>query len=92
VYVCTFAICTYIEELIRKLHCLSSSGTILLKLIQEPLKQGRGGGVKIIACFLAQFWAVREPHLEAKILKECRKVQKMLENRSKLHCVLVIRL
>jgi hypothetical protein len=27
--------------------------------------------VVIIACFLARIWAVREPHLEAKILKKC---------------------
>jgi hypothetical protein len=32
---------------------------------------GRGVGVKIIACFLARIGAVREPHLEAKILKKC---------------------
>jgi hypothetical protein len=32
---------------------------------------GGGVGVKIIACFLAWIWAVREPHLENKILKKC---------------------
>jgi hypothetical protein len=31
-------------------------------------EQGGVGVKKIIACFLARIWAVREPHLEAKIL------------------------